>query len=63
MANLTAVTNQAKMANVAKICHGFGEYSNFMPKGVLLESGDFDENREHDENIADLQAVQPKYRI
>ena len=35
MANPTTVTNQAKMANVAKICHGFGEYSNFMPKGVL----------------------------
>lgn len=35
MANLTAVMNHAKMANVTKICHGFGEYSNFMPKGVL----------------------------
>ena len=35
MANLKAVKNQAKMANVAKICHGFSEYSNFMPKGVL----------------------------
>ena len=52
MANLTAMTNQAKVANGANICHVCGEFSNLMPKRGPLESGDFDENREYDENSA-----------
>ena len=35
MAKTANQANQAKMANVAKICHGFGKYSNLVPKGVL----------------------------
>ena len=39
------------MANLAKICYGFGKLDT---KRVPLESGDFDKNGENDDNSENL---------
>ena len=35
MVNLTKMANLVKIENLIKICHGFGKYSNWMPKVIL----------------------------
>ena len=57
MTNLTAVTNQGENGECGKNLPWVWRIFKFHAKRGPLESGDFDENREHDENIADLQAV------
>ena len=37
MANLTKIANLVKIENLAKIFHGFGKYSNCIPKVILGE--------------------------
>ena len=37
MATLTKMTNSVKIENLAKIFHGFGKYSNWIPKLILGE--------------------------
>lgn len=37
MVNLTKMANLVKIENLAKIFHGFGKYSNWIPKVILGE--------------------------
>ena len=37
MASLTKMANSVKIENLAKIFHGFGKYSNWIPKVILGE--------------------------
>ena len=37
MRNVTKMENLVKIENLAKVCHGFGKYSNWIPKVTLGE--------------------------